>query len=759
MRSRSGAIKVNMFKLNIAHKGLIVVAVPLVLNLLILAGLAYLVDQESVQRELEEKNNALNIRLIDMRRMFVEALNLTWKGALRRDPSQYVKYEKLKERSAGNYQELVKMEADDPELLSALKHSHLLESRLFRLLDASQAIASQGGDGVLMFSEPQLQSEFKATVKYLGAKHEQFMLVQAQHQRAKPHNEWLPLEKAFLLFGVLANVIFSVSLSLYFGRNFVDRLKQMIDNTIRLAANQQLHPIIAGSDEISRLDTVYHEMAELLQQAHRKERSFIDNAVDVILTVDEKSKFADVNPASEQVWGYQPAELIGRTVASVVHVDDLPLFAGVDASKETGVNFENRVQHKDGRLIDMLWSAYWSKDEHTYFCVAHDITDRKTVERFLKESEARIGTIIENLPVGLLILNEQGNIEAVNPKSEELLGCGSHKLIAQHVGAYVDHKNDTDQASMQANAMSSLLEKCFQHSVELSCKRYDGTILPIEILIDELHFGKQRKFLAIMVDVSERHQLENARQELIQMVSHDLRTPLTSAGAIMDLLLTGTLGKLDETDLAMVAQSQRELYKLLALINGLLDLEKIQSGSFELNSDVSSASIIVAKATEAVVDLAIQSQVVLENHAKDSELLCDSERLVLVLVNLAMEAMRHNPPPQSIGMFAAESKDGNSTQFKVVARHRQGSTTDGETSAPGIIGTEVDSDGAATSLSTTVTSGTTGGSGLWQVICNGIVKAHNGTLELQEDGVEATYSFVIPLPMPPQSIDGSEDFD
>ncbi len=720
-----------MIKLNIAHKGLIVVAVPLALNLLVLAGMAYLLDQESGQREREEKNNALNARLIDRRKFFVECLNVTWKGAMRQEPSLHVKYEKLKERFAENYQELLKMEADDPELLSALKHNHLLESRLFHLMDASQSIAAQGGDGLLMFSEPQLQPEFKALVKYLGIRNGQFMLVQAQHQRAKPHNEWLPLEKAFLLCGVLANVIFSISLALYFGRNFVARLKAMIDNTIRLAANQQLHPTIAGSDEISRLDTVYHEMAEVLQQAHRKERSFIDNAVDVILTVDEKNKFADVNPASEQIWGYQPAELIGRTVASVVHVDDLPLFAGVDASEETGVHFENRVQHKEGRLVDMLWSAYWSKDERTYFCVAHDITDRKTAERFLKESEARIGTIIENLPVGLLILNESGNIEAVNPKSEELLGCDSNKLIAQHIGDYVDHKEDTDLATM-----SSLLEQCFQHSVELSCKRYDDTILPIEILIDELHFGKQRKFLAIMVDVSERHQLEIARQDLIQMVSHDLRTPLTSAGAIMDLLLTGTLGKLDETDLAMVAQSQRELYKLLALINGLLDLEKIQSGSFELNSEVSSASIIVEKATEAVFDLAKQAQVVLENHAKDSELLCDGERLVQVLVNLAMEAMRHNPPPQSIGLFAAESEDGNSTQFKVVARHRSG-TTNGAMTSPG----------------------TTAGSGLWQVICNGIVKAHNGTLTLQDDGVEATYSFVIPLPLAPQSIDGSEEFD
>ncbi len=722
-----------MIKLNIAHKGLIVVAVPLALNLLVLAGLAFLLDQESRQREREEKKNTLNLRIIDVRRLFLAAADLTWKNALRREPSLRVKYEKVKERAEENYQELLKMEADDPQQLAALKHIHLLQSRMRAALDASQAAVAEGRNGLLIFSELQVQSEFKALVKQSGTESEQFMLVQAQHQTAESDSAWLPLEKAVLLGGVLANVIFSISLALFFWRSFVDRLATMIDNTMRLASNQPLHQIVEGSDEISRLDIVYHEMAEVLQQAHRKERSFIDNAIDVILTVDEKRKFADVNPASEQVWGYHPAELIGRSVASVVHADDLHLLASVDANEEAGVNFENRVQHTDGRLVDMLWSAYWSKDERTYFCVAHDITDRKAAERLLKESEARIRTIIENLPVGLLILDQHGNVEAVNPKGEELLGCGRHELIAEHVGAYVEHTENTDQA-----IFSSLLEKCFQHSVELSGKRRDGTILPIELSIDELHFGKQRKFLAIMVDVAERHQLENARKDLIQMVSHDLRTPMTSAGAIMDLLLIGALGKLDETDLAMIAQSQRELHKLLALINGLLDLEKIQSGSFELNSEVSSASVIVKKATEAVFDLAKQSQVELENHAQDSELLCDSERLVQVLVNLAMEAMRHSPPPQSISMFAAEIEDGMSTQFKVVARHRPDSTTGGATTGSG----------------TMEAGGTETASGLWQVICSGIVKAHNGTLELKDDRVEATYSFVIPLPLPPQQIEG-----
>ena len=55
-----------------------------------------------------------------------------------------------------------------------------------------------------------------------------------------------------------------------------------------------------------------------------------------------------------------------------------------------------------------MWSARWSQEDQTIFCVAHDITARKQTETILKEAEARVRLIVESLPIGLLIIDSGG---------------------------------------------------------------------------------------------------------------------------------------------------------------------------------------------------------------------------------------------------------------------------------------------------------------------------------------------------------------
>lgn len=254
--------------------------------------------------------------------------------------------------------------------------------------------------------------------------------------------------------------------------------------------------------------------------------------------------------------------------------------------------------------------------------------------------------------------------------------------------------------------------------------------LPIELHINNLYYQNLKKNLAILVDVSERYQLENARKELVHMVSHDLRTPLTNVEAIMDLLVVGIHGQLSQQEKDMAVKSKQELHRLLALINGLLDLEKIQAGALELDREVNSSLFIVNDAIDAVVDFAKKSDIHVTNHAKDCELFCDAGRLIEVIVLFVMDALRKTPLPTEIGIFAEETKAGDGTQFKVVCRQEKAKLS----------GSEEMPDNSR-------------GTGLWLVICNGIVTAHGGTLEITDNDVGIIYAFKIPQP---QLISSSE---
>jgi PAS domain S-box-containing protein len=187
-------------------------------------------------------------------------------------------------------------------------------------------------------------------------------------------------------------------------------LRQVTDNSFRLARREPLNPPVGGNDEISHLDRVFHEVADALNEAWRKERAVLENAQDVICSIDEEGRFTKVSHAALQVWGFPADELIGRPFTDIILSEDID--QAIDAThaimmEQTDDLFETRIMRRDGRIVHILWSAHWSSGERSMFCVAHDITERKAAEQEIRASESRVRSIVESMPVGLLILDKK----------------------------------------------------------------------------------------------------------------------------------------------------------------------------------------------------------------------------------------------------------------------------------------------------------------------------------------------------------------
>ncbi|HLM60844.1 MAG TPA: PAS domain-containing protein, partial [Pyrinomonadaceae bacterium] len=144
-----------------------------------------------------------------------------------------------------------------------------------------------------------------------------------------------------------------------------------------------------------------------LENAAKRERAMIENALDVICTIDAEGKFASVSPASLGVWGYQPEELVGHPYIELVAPEDVAKTNQAAAEIMSGVaarDFENRYRHKNGSMVDIRWTAFWSDTEQMMFCVAHDITERKRAEEEkmllaaqLEQQHERLNNIIDNV--------------------------------------------------------------------------------------------------------------------------------------------------------------------------------------------------------------------------------------------------------------------------------------------------------------------------------------------------------------------------
>jgi len=243
-----------------------------------------------------------------------------------------------------------------------------------------------------------------------------------QLEAEKRHRDQIEL---LIKSGVVLNIVLAVALATFFNVGIARRLNVLIDNIVRLGANQPLNPTLVGDDEIAKVDQTFHHMAEALALATRQERAIIDKAMDVICSLNPAGKFTRVSPAATEAWGYNPDHLLGKSY--------LDLIAGAEKEKtasamkdikagEREEPIETQVIHEDGRMIDTMWSARWSHEDETFFCVAHDITARKQAEKILQEAEARVRLIVESLPIGLVIIDSQGIIEFTNPSLRKMFG-------------------------------------------------------------------------------------------------------------------------------------------------------------------------------------------------------------------------------------------------------------------------------------------------------------------------------------------------
>jgi diguanylate cyclase (GGDEF)-like protein/PAS domain S-box-containing protein len=116
---------------------------------------------------------------------------------------------------------------------------------------------------------------------------------------------------------------------------------------------------------------------------HPSFNEFIDLLLDAICVVDQEGRYVYVSAGFERIFGYAPAEVIGRRMIELVHPDDrertLKTAGGIMAG-DPQYHFENRYVRKDGRVVDIMWSARWSEQHRLRIAVARDITRRKRAE-------------------------------------------------------------------------------------------------------------------------------------------------------------------------------------------------------------------------------------------------------------------------------------------------------------------------------------------------------------------------------------------
>lgn len=557
-----------------------------------------------------------------------------------------------------------------------------------------------------------------------------------EQESPEKQNRSRTILKVFLVGGVVANILIAFVLLWFFTRSIKNRLDVLTDNSFRLARGQPLNPPVGGGDEISHLDGVFHSMADALTEAHRKEKAVIDNAVDVICSIDMDGKFVAVNPACYENWGYTPDELLGKRFIEVIAPQDISdTIKAVRAirAEKSNLQFDNRVRRKDSSEINVSWSAYWSEKERAMFCVAHDITERKLAEEAIRASEHRIRTIINHMIVGLVIVNQDGYIESMNPSAEKIFGYKAEEIVGRHLlslfsdSKFFSEHNESDTTSF----MDTLFNQALNRIGEFDCIKKNGEDFPVELSISELKTHEGERYMANILDVSERKEVERLKKEFVSTVSHELRTPLTSIRGSLTLLSVGAMGALPEQAKKVVSIAERNTIRLIGLINDILDIEKLEAGKLDMVFENTNMKDIMERSEQSVNTFAANNGVKLEMMPTDAQVYADGDRIVQVLVNLLSNAIKFSPQGQTVTVAVENAAGfvhvrvidrgrGIPEQFKklLFQRFQQVEASDAKKK---------------------------GGTGLGLAICKGIIEQHGGQIGVDsEEGKGSTFWFRLP---------------
>lgn len=153
-------------------------------------------------------------------------------------------------------------------------------------------------------------------------------------------------------------------------------------------------------------------------------------------------------------------------------------------------------------------------------------------------------------------------------------------------------------------------------------------------------------------------QLESMRDSLTAMLVHDLRTPLTTLLGPLEMLEGGGFGKLDETQAEIINMSTRSGYRLLGLVNELLDISKMEAGELKVRRETVRAHVVINGAVNQVlrVDQADSGRIV-RQVAEDLPLMqADEELLIRVLINLLGNALKFTPSNSKVTVAARAAR-------------------------------------------------------------------------------------------------------
>lgn len=408
--------------------------------------------------------------------------------------------------------------------------------------------------------------------------------------------------------------------------------------------NKKITGIIVIISDITK----QKEAEEDLKQSEEKYRRLVELAREGIWLIDEKAITTFVNPRMAEILNYKPEEMIGRHLFSFMDEKEVEIAKQNLERRKKGIKEQHDFEFlkKDGSKVytSLETSAIMDKNGKYLgaLAVVADITQRKEMESKLKRSEERYRNIIESSPDAITVTDLNGKIIDCNQKALELyglsekkdcIGMSSFNFIAQR-----DHEKATKN-------VVKTFEKGAIKNVEYTFLKKDGREFSGELsasVVTDAE-GKPAFFMAITKDISERKRIEQSKSEFTSIASHQLRTPLSIMGWYTEMILKGKAGAINKQQKKYLKEIYDANDHLVKLVNMLLNVSRIELGTFVVNPSKLDLIKIINKIIKGLSAQIKEKRLKIEKNYPEKSFFLNTDQNILNIVfqNLLSNAIRY----------------------------------------------------------------------------------------------------------------------
>lgn len=339
----------------------------------------------------------------------------------------------------------------------------------------------------------------------------------------------------------------------------------------------------------------------------------------------------------------------------------------------------------------------------------------------LREAVSKERVILENASDCICSFDSRLKFVSANPACEELFGLTADEMIYTNFFDYVDQVSKDEARAYLDRVKDGANEK----ALTLTINRSDGEQREVlwsaqwaqqEGTDDRVKSDRSKDgvLISIFHDVTDERAAERLKQEVVAMVTHDLRTPLTTVQNYLQFLGDGVYGDISDKAMKYLSGAQRSSERMMRLIGDLLDIEKVKSGMMEINREKISLQKIFESTVEQSAGYAHELGVSLIFETTSTIVDADEQMLMRILANLVSNAIKFSPKGGTVKL-SVKSDDA----VAIVTVEDQGVGL-----PPDMLESVFDRFQQAPNQ----TARTRGGSGLGLAICKALVELHGGRI-------------------------------